>query len=127
MLRAQGPDLDLSCRRQQRVLVQAVLIERPLHHGEAVRVRSGRYGPYVNAGKVNANVPKGSDPAALTMEQAVALLAERAAKGGGKPKRGFAKKAAPKAAGAKAPAKKAAAKKPAAKKKKSPAKKPAAK
>jgi DNA topoisomerase-1 len=50
--------------------------------GEAVRVLSGRFGPYVASGGVNANVPKGSDPAAVTMEQAVALLAERAAKGG---------------------------------------------
>jgi DNA topoisomerase-1 len=86
--------------------------------GEAVRVLSGRFGPYVNAGKVNANVPKGTDPAELTMEQAVALLAEREAKGGGKkPARGKAK-AAPKAekAPAKAAAKKPAAKKPAAKK-----------
>jgi DNA topoisomerase-1 len=50
--------------------------------GETVRVLSGRFGPYVASGGVNANVPKGADPAALTMEQAVALLAERAAKGG---------------------------------------------
>ncbi|MGZ8363133.1 MAG: type I DNA topoisomerase [Caulobacteraceae bacterium] len=54
---------------------------------ESVKVLSGRYGPYVNAGKINANVPKGTDPAEVTLEQAVALLAERAAKGGGKPAR----------------------------------------
>jgi DNA topoisomerase-1 len=89
--------------------------------GDSVRVLSGRYGPYVNAGKINANVPKGQDPAALTMDQAVALLAERAAKGGkGKPAR--AAKAAPakqaakkKAVPKKAPAKKKAAPKKAAK------------
>ncbi len=51
--------------------------------GEPIRVLSGRYGPYVNAGKVNANVPKGADPAALTLEEAVKLLDERAAKDGG--------------------------------------------
>jgi DNA topoisomerase-1 len=50
--------------------------------GDPVRILAGRFGPYVASGGVNANVPKGSDPAALTMEQAVALLAERAAKGG---------------------------------------------
>ncbi|HLK23747.1 MAG TPA: type I DNA topoisomerase [Caulobacteraceae bacterium] len=48
--------------------------------GEPVRVLAGRYGPYVKHGQVNANVPKGADPATLTMEQAVDLLAARAAK-----------------------------------------------
>jgi DNA topoisomerase-1 len=51
--------------------------------GEPVRVLSGRYGPYIKHGATNANVPRGTDPQAVTMEQAVALLAERAAKGGG--------------------------------------------
>ncbi|HTK34191.1 MAG TPA: type I DNA topoisomerase [Caulobacteraceae bacterium] len=100
--------------------------------GEPVRVLSGRFGPYVNSGKINANVPKGTEPADLTMEQAVALLAERAAKGGGKARPARKAKAAPaKAAAAKkAPAKKAAAKKPATKKaagKKAPARKAPAK
>jgi len=84
--------------------------------GEPVRVLSGRYGPYIASGGVNANVPRGADPQGVTMEQAVALLAERAAKGGGKkPARKAASSGAP--AKKKAPAKKAAAKKPAAKKK----------
>jgi DNA topoisomerase-1 len=40
-------------------------------------------------------VPKGADPAALTMDEAVKLLAEREAKGGGKkPARGRATSAA---------------------------------
>jgi DNA topoisomerase-1 len=82
--------------------------------GQPVRVLSGRFGPYIKHGATNANVPKGADPAALTMEEAVALLAEREAKGGGKkPARGKPKAAAKPAAAAKAkaPAKKAAAKK----------------
>jgi DNA topoisomerase-1 len=54
--------------------------------GEPVRVMSGRYGPYITSAGVNANVPRGTDPQAVTLEQAVALLAERAAKGGGKTK-----------------------------------------
>ena len=70
---------------------------------------SGRYGPYVNAGKVNANVPKGADPAALTMEEAVKLLDDRAAAGGGKVKGRATKPAAkPKAAPARAKPKTAA-------------------
>jgi DNA topoisomerase-1 len=77
--------------------------------GAPVRVLSGRYGPYIKHGATNANVPRGTDPQAVTLEQAVALLAERAAKptgGGGKRKPARAAKAAPKAAADKAPAKK---------------------
>jgi DNA topoisomerase I len=46
--------------------------------GGAVTVRSGRYGPYVNHGKVNATLPRGVKPEDVTLEQAVELLAERA-------------------------------------------------
>src|SRR5690606_29237301 len=56
--------------------------------GGNVTVRDGRYGPYVNFGKVNATLPKGKDPASVTMEEALALVAERIEKGGGKPARG---------------------------------------
>ena len=88
--------------------------------GAPVRVLSGRYGPYVKHGATNANVPRGADPQEITLEQAVALLAERVAKGGGgkkKPARAAKAKSGPKAAGAKKPAAK---KKPA---RKAPAKK----
>jgi DNA topoisomerase-1 len=102
--------------------------------GKPIRVLSGRFGPYIKHGDTNANVPKGADPAALTLDEAVALIAERIAKGGGKKpaKKAAAKKAPAKAKAAAAdgaaPAKKAPAKKPAAKKaapKKAAAKKPA--
>ena len=86
--------------------------------GAAVRVLSGRFGPYIKHGATNANVPKGRDPQSLTLEEAVVLLAEREAKGGGKKpaRRAAAKK--PAAAAVKKPtAKKPAAKKAAAKKK----------
>jgi DNA topoisomerase-1 len=87
-----------------------------------VELYDGRYGPYVKHGGVNATVPPDVKPEALTLDRAVALLAEREAKGGGKkPKAARAKKAAPAAAndtGAKPKAKKATAKmKPAGKKK----------
>jgi DNA topoisomerase-1 len=92
------------------------------HADGVISVRDGRYGPYVNQGKVNATLPKTTAPADVTLEQALELIAERAAKTGG---RKPARKAAAKAPAKKAPAKKAAAKKPAAKK--APAKKAAAK
>ncbi|HSM04103.1 MAG TPA: type I DNA topoisomerase [Longimicrobiales bacterium] len=56
--------------------------------GADVRVLEGRYGPYVTDGTVNATVPKDTDPAELDMADAVELLAERAAKGGGRRGRG---------------------------------------
>jgi len=55
--------------------------------GAPVRVLAGRYGPYVKHGNANANVPKGSDPAALTLEEAMKLLAARAAKPAGRGRR----------------------------------------
>jgi DNA topoisomerase-1 len=60
-----------------------------------VAVKNGRYGAYVTAGGVNATIPSDKTPETITLEEAIALIDERAAKGGGKPKRG-AKKAAPK-------------------------------
>ena len=80
--------------------------------GAEVKVMEGRFGPYVTDGTTNATLPKGSDPKALTLEEAVTLLTERAAKGPPKGKKAPAKKAAAKAAAAKkAAAKKAAPKK----------------
>src|SRR5207342_1895144 len=87
-----------------------------------VAVKNGRYGAYVTAGGVNATIPSDKTPDTITLAEAIALIDERAAKGGGKPKaaakKAAPKKAAPKKAAAKAadpdapkPAKKAAAKK----------------
>ena len=50
--------------------------------GGAVTVKEGRFGPYVNHGKINATLPKGVDAAALTLEEAVAALAAKASGGG---------------------------------------------
>lgn len=84
----------------------------------SITVRDGKYGPYVNHGKINATLPKGMSPDTVTLEVAVALLAQKAAKSPAKPARGAAKakaKASPAAgddgaAKAKAPATKGAAK-----------------
>ena len=50
--------------------------------GGAVQVMAGRYGPYVKWDKVNATLPKGAAPETVTLEEALALIAEKAGKGG---------------------------------------------
>ncbi len=62
--------------------------------GKTVAVYSGRYGPYVKHGKVNATIPASLDPAALTLDEALELLAAKTAKGG-KPARGKGSKSKP--------------------------------
>lgn len=44
------------------------------HKGEMVVAGRGRFGPYVKLGRTYANIPKGEDPAAITLERAVELL-----------------------------------------------------
>ncbi|HEY0982065.1 topoisomerase C-terminal repeat-containing protein, partial [Schlesneria sp.] len=48
---------------------------------EPVQIFDGRYGAYVKHGKVNATLPKGTDPQGFTLQEALPLLAERAARG----------------------------------------------
>jgi len=86
-------------------------------NGTAIKLMKGRYGPYVTDGTNNATVPDSDDPLAITLEQASTLLAERAAKNGGKKKRApkarkEAKVTAAEAVAAKAKPVKAAKKKP---------------
>ncbi|YBV97241.1 type I DNA topoisomerase [Phyllobacteriaceae bacterium JZ32] len=69
----------------------ATLGEHP--DGGAITVRDGRYGPYVNWGKVNATLPKGKDPATVTLEEALALIAEKGGASAKKPARTKATKA----------------------------------
>jgi len=91
--------------------------------GGPIDIMEGKYGAYVKWGKVNATLPKDSDVAQVTMDEALALIVEKAPKSGAK------RKAAPKKTPAKAGAK-AGAKTPAAKKTTAPktaTKKPAAK
>ena len=52
--------------------------------GKPLRILEGRYGPYVTDGEVNASLRKGSEPDATTVDEAVELLAEAAARGKGK-------------------------------------------
>jgi len=65
-------------------------------------VREGRFGPYVNLGKVNATLPKGMTVDEVTLEEGIRLIEE---KGGPVKKKSAGKKAPAKKAPAKAAAK----------------------
>jgi DNA topoisomerase-1 len=54
------------------------------NEGGPVNVMDGRYGAYVKFGKVNATLPKDVKPEDVTMDMAVQLISEKAAKGGTK-------------------------------------------
>src|SRR5690348_574354 len=57
----------------------AVLGTHP--NGKDVKVMEGRYGPYVSDGATHATLPKGADPKAIGLDEAVRLIDERTAKG----------------------------------------------
>lgn len=52
--------------------------------GGLVNVMDGRYGAYVKFGKINATLPKDVKPEDVTIDMAVQLIAEKAAKGDAK-------------------------------------------
>jgi DNA topoisomerase-1 len=58
----------------------AVLGKHPTSGGD-IKVMAGRYGPYVTDGSTNATLPKAMEPKAITLDEAVRLIDERAAKG----------------------------------------------
>ncbi|WP_053384730.1 type I DNA topoisomerase [Leucobacter celer] len=95
--------------------------------GKPVRVRDGRFGPYVTDGETNATIPRGDSVEDITFERAIELLAIKRAKGPAKKKAPARKTAAKKAPAKKAPAKKAAASDGTAKKAVDPARSAAAK
>ena len=77
--------------------------------GKPIKVKDGRFGPYVTDGVTNATIPRGETVEEIDFDRAVQLLADKRAKGPAKPKAKPAAKSTAK--------KKPAAKKPAASKK----------
>ena len=59
------------------LFAQALPITLGEYNGEEVVVADGKYGPYVRIGKTFASLPKGTDPFALTLENAVALVEKK--------------------------------------------------
>jgi DNA topoisomerase-1 len=71
-------------RRSARPAALRELGEHPTLGGP-VTVRAGRYGPYVNHGSVNATLPRTRRPEDISLDEAVALLAEKERKSGSQP------------------------------------------
>lgn len=71
--------------------------------GGNISVFSGRYGPYVQHGEIRATLAKSQSPETLTLEEAVELLTEKAAKEAAGGKKVPAKKTATKKSSASAP------------------------
>ena len=63
----------------------AVLGNHP-ESGKELKVMAGRYGPYVSDGTTHATLPKGTEPASVTLDQAVEWIDAKAAKGPAKKK-----------------------------------------
>jgi len=72
--------------------------------GKELKVMEGRYGPYVTDGTTHATLPKSADPKAVTLDEAIALIDAKAAKGPSKKggRKPAAKKKAPARKNAKA-------------------------
>lgn len=49
--------------------------------GKPIRLRDGRFGPYVTDGETNATIPRGENAMDVTYERAIQLLADKRAKG----------------------------------------------
>jgi DNA topoisomerase-1 len=49
--------------------------------GKPIKLKDGRFGPYVTDGTTNATIPRGEDAMEVTFDRAVQLLADKRAKG----------------------------------------------
>ncbi|HWK19768.1 MAG TPA: type I DNA topoisomerase [Microbacteriaceae bacterium] len=66
--------------------------------GKVIKLKDGRFGPYVTDGETNATIPRGEDLASIDHERAVALLQARRDRGPAAPRGKAAAKAKPKTA-----------------------------
>ncbi|WP_208439124.1 type I DNA topoisomerase [Bartonella quintana] len=63
-------------RNRTKTAVLATLGDHP--DGGTVTIRNGRYGPYVNWGKINATLPKDKDPISVKLSEALELISDKA-------------------------------------------------
>ena len=84
--------LELIAEKEAKSRALRVIGQHP-ESGEPIEVWAGRYGPYVKHQRLNATLKKDQAPETVTMEEALQLLEERAAKKGKGKRRGGRKKA----------------------------------
>ncbi|TVQ41641.1 MAG: type I DNA topoisomerase [Geminicoccaceae bacterium] len=70
--------------RQAAASTSAKVVGEHPDDGKPIQLLAGRFGPYLKWNKLNASLPKSADPEALTLDEAVGILAAKAAKNGGK-------------------------------------------
>ncbi len=98
--------LELLAKKEKKSKALRSLGEHP-ETGEPIEILEGRYGPYVKHLKTNASLPKDTEPEAVTLEQALELLAAKAkSKGKGKKKKTTRKSSSKKTTGKKTTGKK---------------------
>jgi len=60
---------------QNKRIADANKLIKAFPENEDIQVLNGRFGPYIKAGKKNVKIPKGKEPASLTLEECVELAA----------------------------------------------------
>ena len=77
-LTAEDDPLEIDLRRAVELIEQkkAANVTRDLgeYQGETIVQGRGRFGPFVKFGKLYANIPKGEEPATVTLERAIELI-----------------------------------------------------
>jgi len=56
-------------------IADAIKFIKTFDENPDIQVLNGRFGPYIKAGKKNVKIPKGTEPASLTLEQCLELAA----------------------------------------------------
>lgn len=67
--------------KQNRGPVELKTLGKHSETGETLVIKDGRYGPYITDGKVNASLPKGTDPEHFTLDEAIELINKKRAAG----------------------------------------------
>lgn len=64
---------------EQKKKMQEAILEFPEDpvSKQPIKLKVGRYGPYISDGKTNASLPKGQEPKDVTFEMAVELLEKK--------------------------------------------------
>src|SRR3954447_12815450 len=74
-----------SARQAQKRVIRKIDVP---NNGTPLQVLEGRFGPYVTDGETNASIPRGVDPATISLEDAQALLEARRGAPPREPRRG---------------------------------------